>query len=62
MESKKTQIRRRKWIGSCLRKKAYTEGLANHLIKKKRKEGVKLYKYMCPHCFRYHLTRKSQDD
>lgn len=49
-----------KLYGQCMRKKRLTEEIANKIVKRAKKEGMKLYSYVCPHCQGYHLTRKPQ--
>ena len=45
------------WVKTCLHKNKYTEEEADWIIKKKKKD-IRLYKYYCPHCFGWHLTKK----
>lgn len=41
----------------CLRKKKLTEKQANQVIDRAGKDGTRLYKYHCPHCQRWHVTK-----
>jgi len=47
------------WIKGCIKKKRYpTENFADTVIKKVLSErGTQLYKYFCPHCSGWHLTK-----
>jgi len=44
------------WVKTCLRKKKLTERYADEVIE--RAKPAKLYKYYCPHCFAWHITKK----
>lgn len=46
-----------RWNKTCLKKAKLTEKTANKIISMSK---VKLYKYRCPYCFGWHLTRKEQ--
>jgi hypothetical protein len=47
------------WVKSCLHKTRLSEGHADEIIARVAKEeNLTLYKYYCPHCFGWHLTRK----
>ena len=46
------------WVKSCLRKKKMLENHADKVITRAKKEGTTLYKYSCPHCFHWHVTKK----
>ena len=47
-----------KLYSMCLRKKVLSEDIANKIINRAKNEGVILYKYLCPYCGKYHLTKK----
>lgn len=46
----------------CLRKKRLSEAIADKIIKKAKSEGSNLYKYYCPYCFCWHLTKKPNNN
>lgn len=46
------------WVNECLRKKRLSEEYANNIIAKAKNEGQILFKYVCPNCQKYHLTKK----
>lgn len=46
------------WVRTCLHKSRLSEYKANRIIKEAKEEKVILYKYYCPHCFGFHLTKK----
>lgn len=48
----------KRWHGECIRKKKLTEKQANQVIDRAGKEGTKLYKYSCNHCFQWHITKR----
>lgn len=47
------------WIKTCINKKRYpSENFADNVIKKVLADrGTTLYKYFCPHCSAWHLTK-----
>jgi hypothetical protein len=49
------------FVGQCLRKKPLKEDWANRIIKQAASEGTTLYKYQCPHCQRWHVTKRRPD-
>ncbi len=51
-----------KWVGECLRKTKLLEDYADKIIKQAKSEGTVLYKYSCPHCFNWHVTKKKRKD
>jgi len=53
----------KEWEKTCLNKSRMSEGYADALIKKvKTEKGITLRKYFCPHCFGWHVTRKSKNE
>ena len=46
------------WLRTCLHKCRLSEFKANRIINEAKKDDKTLYKYYCPHCFGYHLTKK----
>jgi len=48
------------WVKSCLHKSRLSEAIADSIIIRAKKEGTILYKYYCPYCFGWHLTKKIQ--
>ena len=44
------------WVRTCLHKARLSEGKANVIIN--RAKEINLFKYYCPHCFGWHLTKK----
>jgi hypothetical protein len=48
------------WVKTCLHKTRLSAGNADKIIERAKKDGVILYKYYCPHCFGYHLTKRSK--
>jgi len=46
------------WVKTCLNKSRLSEGRANCIIEEAKKDKKTLYKYYCPHCFGWHLTKK----
>ena len=46
-----------KWVGECLRKKRLNDNIADEVIARAKKEGTALYKYHCPHCDGWHITK-----
>ena len=53
-------VRLEKWIGECLRKKKLRIEWADRIIKEAAEEGTKLYKYRCPNCQKWHLTKQEK--
>ena len=49
------------WVKTCLRKKRMREEHADEVIERAAKEGTTLRKYLCPHCFAWHVTKKPLD-
>jgi hypothetical protein len=45
------------WVRTCLHKSRLSESIADKIIAKAKD---KLYKYYCPHCFGWHLTKKER--
>lgn len=50
--------RANRWVGECLRKKPLKEEWCDNIIKAAKADGITLYKYACPHCARWHVTRR----
>ena len=51
------------WVKTCLHKTKMSEGHADTIITKAKAEGkVVLYKYPCPHCFGWHVTKKERNE
>ena len=48
------------WVGECLRKKRLSSGVADKVIERAKKEGTELYKYHCPHCDGWHITKMKE--
>jgi hypothetical protein len=46
------------WVRTCLHKCRLSEDRANFIIEEAKKDKKILYKYYCPHCFGWHLTKK----
>ena len=46
------------WVKTCLHKARLSEGKANVIINKAKEDKNILFKYYCPHCFGWHLTKK----
>ena len=44
------------WIRGCIKKKPYSDGMADAVIEKN-KGKVQLYKYYCGSCGNFHLTK-----
>ena len=44
-------------LGECLRKKRMPSGYADSVIQKAALTGVLLYKYRCPYCQKWHVTK-----
>lgn len=49
-----------KFVGQCLRKKRMRECHADSVIKRAAKGGTKLFKYFCPYCSGWHVTKQPQ--
>lgn len=45
------------WLGQCARKKKLKPAWADQIIAEAAKTGATLYKYSCPHCFGWHVTK-----
>lgn len=52
----------KEWYGECMRKKKLRESWANDIIARAVKEGNKLFKYYCPHCQHWHVTRRLKNN
>lgn len=48
----------KQWYGECMRKKRLRESWADSVISRAAKDGNKLFKYYCPHCQHWHVTRR----
>lgn len=46
------------WIKTCLHKKRLSNSVADKIIEKAKQDNKELFKYYCPHCYGYHLTKK----
>ncbi len=49
-----------KWTKDCLNKKRLRSDWADDVIKRAAETGTTLFKYYCPHCTKYHVTRKKE--
>lgn len=54
------ESRVRRWVGQCLRKVRMSEGHASAVIRRAKEGGQVLYKYRCPHCQSWHVTKLPQ--
>lgn len=50
------------WVKTCLHKSRLSEGRANVIIEEAKKDHKILFKYYCPHCFGWHLTKKPREN
>lgn len=48
------------WAKTCLNKKRMSEHLAELVIYRARQQGTELYKYICPHCNGWHVTKQKR--
>jgi len=46
-----------KWQGECVRKKKLRQSWADNVIARAAANNDKLYKYYCPHCQHWHVTK-----
>lgn len=46
------------WVRTCLHKSRLSSYRADLIIKEAKKDDKILFKYYCPHCAGYHLTKK----
>ena len=46
------------WARTCLHKARLSDYRADQIIEEAKKDKKELFKYYCPHCFGYHLTKK----
>jgi hypothetical protein len=49
------------WVGQCLRKVKLSERDANRIINRAQLNDHKMFKYFCPHCGNWHVTKKLLD-
>lgn len=48
------------WTKTCLHKSRLSEYIADNIIEEAKKNKKTLYKYNCPHCFGWHLTKRQR--
>ena len=46
------------WVRTCLHKARLSDTRADKIIEEAKKDKKHLYKYSCPHCFGWHLTKR----
>lgn len=50
------------WVKTCLHKSRMAGGHADQVIKRAKDDGIILYKYFCPHCQGWHVTKKERNE